>query len=56
MPMWLLKLRDIVWPAVAAVAFAVIAVVSAVVSPTALALPISFGLASISLAILAQRA
>ena len=56
MPMWFIQLRDIVWPAVGAVALAVIAIICAIAAPGALALPIAFGLGSVSLALLAQRA
>jgi hypothetical protein len=56
MPMWLIQLRDIVWPAVGAVVLAVIGIVCAIAAPSALALPVAFGLGSVSLALLAQRA
>jgi hypothetical protein len=52
----LYALRDVVWSAVLAVAFSGLAILCAVINPTALALPIAFGTAAITSALLAQRA
>lgn len=56
MSRFLYAVRDIVWPAVLAVVFAGLAILFAVINPTALALPIAFGTAAITSALLAQRA
>jgi hypothetical protein len=55
MPGWFIKLRDIVWPSVASVVLAVVAIVLAVASVGSPVLPVVFGLTSISMALLAQR-
>jgi len=55
MPGWFIRLRDIVWPSVASVALAVVAIVLAVAGIGSPVLPVVFGLTSISMALLAQR-
>lgn len=52
----LYALRDVVWSAVLAVAFTGLSILFAVINPTTLALPIAFGTAAITSALLAQRA
>lgn len=49
-------LRNLVWPSILSVLFVVLAILVALVSPSNLALVLSFGSASIAFAILAQRA
>lgn len=48
-------LRNLVWPSILSVLFVVLAILVALVSPSNLALVLSFGSASIVFAILAQR-
>jgi hypothetical protein len=52
----LYALRDVVWSAVLAVGFSGLAILFALINPSALALPIAFGTAAITSALLAQRA
>jgi len=54
MPSWLIRLRDVVWTAVFSVVFIIVAIALAVALPGS-SLPIVFGLASVSCALLAQR-
>ena len=56
MPSWLIRLRDIVWPAVLAVVLAVLAILIAIIFPQALAAVLALGISSITMALLAQRA
>jgi hypothetical protein len=56
MPMWFIRLRDVVWSAVGSIALAVAAIITAIVAPDAVALTIALGSGSVSLALLAQRA
>jgi hypothetical protein len=51
-----LRLREIVWPSVLAVVFSIASIAFAIFVPLALPLSLSLGLASISMALLAQRA
>jgi hypothetical protein len=51
-----LILRDVVWSAVIAVALAAVSVLSALVDPSNVALPVSLGLSAVVSAFLAQRA
>lgn len=52
----LLRLRELVWPAILAAVFAVASIIVALFVPSAMPLSLSLGLASISMALLAQRA
>jgi len=56
MPSWLLRLRELVWPAVLALVFALASVLTAFVAPGSLSKVVSLGLAGITMALLAQRA
>lgn len=56
MPMWFIRLRDVVWSAVGSLVLTVAAIVTAAVAPDAVALTIAFGSGAVSLALLAQRA
>jgi hypothetical protein len=56
MPGWLIRLRDIVWPAVLSVVLVVVAVFLAIVDPAAATLPIVLAVSAVALALLAQRA
>jgi len=51
----LYRLRDVVWSAVLAFAFAVLTPIIAIVSPGNIGLVVGLGLSSISLAILSHR-
>jgi hypothetical protein len=53
MSSWLIRLRDLVWPAIFSVVFLGLAVIVAFFNP---AVAVVLGLGSISLALLAQRA
>lgn len=53
MSSWLMRLRDLVWPAIFSVLLLVVAIVVAFFAPS---LALVLGLGSISLALLAQRA
>lgn len=48
-------LRNLVWPSILSVLFVALAILVALISPSSLALVLSFGSASIVFAILAQR-
>lgn len=50
------RLRELIWPAVASVILAVLAIVVAFVTPGATALTLALGSAAITMAILANRA
>ena len=52
---WLIRLKDVVWTAVFAVALAVVAILVAIIVPSALSLVIALGLSSVSLALLSWR-
>jgi hypothetical protein len=56
MPGWLIRLRDIVWPAVLSVVLLALAVILAIVDPAAATLPIVLVVGAVALALLAQRA
>lgn len=56
MPLWFLRLKDIVWPAVIAVALAVVDVIVAIATPSNLGLILALGLSAVVSALLAQRA
>jgi hypothetical protein len=56
MPLWFLRLRDIVWPAVIAGVLAVVDIIVAIASPTNLGLILALGLSAVVSALLAQRA
>jgi hypothetical protein len=56
MPMWFIRLRDVVWSAVGSLVLAAAAIITAIVAPDAVALTIAFGSGAVSLALLAQRA
>jgi hypothetical protein len=55
MPGWLIRLRDIVWTSVLAVALSVVAIVLAVAGVGGLVVPGVFALTSITMAVLSQR-
>jgi hypothetical protein len=55
MPDWLTRLRELVWPAVAAAVLAVASVGTALISPERSIQAISLGLAGITMALLATR-
>jgi hypothetical protein len=55
MPNWLIRLREVVWVAVIAAVFAILAVIIAIFFPAKLVMVFGFGFASITFAILAQR-
>lgn len=52
---WLIRLRDVVWTAVFAVALAVASILVALVVPSALSVVLALGLSSVSLALLSWR-
>ena len=56
MSRFLYALRDVVWSAVLAVVFTGLSILLAVIDSSAPALPIAFGAAAITSALLAQRA
>ena len=56
MPLWLIKLRDVVWPAVLSAVLVVADIVLAIVLPDAVGLIVALGAGAVSLALLAQRA
>jgi hypothetical protein len=56
MPDWMTRLRDLVWPAVAAVVFAALSVGSALWAAERPIQALSLGLAGITMALLATRA
>jgi hypothetical protein len=56
MPLWLIRLRDVVWPAVFSAVLIVADIIIALVLPNAVGLIIALGAGAISLALLAQRA
>lgn len=55
MPSWLIKIRDIIWSSVFAVALSVASILVAVIAPDAVSLAISLGLGAVTSALLAQR-
>lgn len=55
MPMWFVKLRDVVWASVLAVVFTVVATLVAVFAPDAIGVSIPFALTGVTFALLAQR-
>lgn len=52
---WLIRLRDVVWTAVFAVALAVASILVALVVPSAISVVLALGLSSVSLALLSWR-
>jgi len=52
---WIVRLKDVVWTAVFAVALAVVAILVSLVVPSAISLVLALGLASVSLALLSWR-
>jgi hypothetical protein len=56
MPNWITRLQELVWPAVMATVFTVLSVGTAFLAPDSLSKVVSFGLAGITMALLAQRA
>jgi len=56
MPTWWYRLKELVWPAVMATVFTVLSVGTAFLAPGSLSKVVSFGLAGITMALLAQRA
>jgi hypothetical protein len=52
---WIVRLKDVVWTAVFAVALAVVAILVALIVPSAITLVIALGLSSVSLALLSWR-
>jgi hypothetical protein len=56
MPTLWYRLKELVWPAVLALVFAVLSVGVALISPESLSKVVSLGMAGITMALLAQRA
>lgn len=52
---WIVRLKDVVWTAVFAVALAVVAILVAIILPSAITLVVALGLASVTLALLSWR-
>ena len=52
---WLIRLRDVVWTAVFAVALAVASILVALIVPSAISVVLALGLSSVSLALLSWR-
>jgi hypothetical protein len=52
---WIVRLKDVVWTAVFAVALAVVAILVSIIVPSAISLVLALGLASVSLALLSWR-
>jgi hypothetical protein len=52
---WIVRLKDVVWTAVFAVALAVVAILISIIVPSAISLVLALGLASVSLALLSWR-
>jgi hypothetical protein len=52
---WIVRLKDVVWTAVFAVALAVVAILVAIILPSATTLVVALGLASVTLALLSWR-
>jgi hypothetical protein len=52
---WIVRLKDVVWTAVFAVALAVLSILVALVVPSAISLVLALGLSSVSLALLSWR-
>jgi hypothetical protein len=55
MPLWLVRLRDVVWTAVSAVALAIASIAAAVGTPERPVLALSLGLAGVTMGLLATR-
>mgnify|MGYP003340457063 CR=1 len=55
MPDWFNRLRDLVWPAIAAVVFLGLSLLVALFAPERLSLTVSLGMAGVTLGLLAQR-
>lgn len=55
MPSWLIRLRDVIWSAVLSVVLSASAVLVAIFNPSAVALTIALGSASIVMALLSQK-
>jgi hypothetical protein len=52
---WIVRLKDVVWTAVFAVALAVLSILVALIVPSAISLVLALGLSSVSLALLSWR-
>jgi hypothetical protein len=52
---WIVRLKDVVWTAVFAVALAVVAILVSLIVPSAISLVLALGLTSVSLALLSWR-
>jgi len=52
---WIVRLKDVVWTAVFAVALAVVTILVSIIVPSAISLVLALGLASVSLALLSWR-
>lgn len=52
----LARLRGIIWPAVIAAVSAAASVLAAIFAPNTISLPLAFGLAAVTMALLASRA
>lgn len=55
MSSWMITLRDLVWPAIAAVILLIAAIVLALLVPTLMGLAVVLALGSVTFALLAQR-
>jgi hypothetical protein len=53
---WIIRLKDIIWPAVIAGVLAVTCIAVALIAPTNLGAIIALGLSAVTFALLAQRA